>query len=131
MNTAQQPYTATPVTTVDQAAIEFQRVARHVPLTPHRFASRIVTAAHTCTGADDVVLANATGGAFSVSLPDAIDLPGRRFTVVRTNAGANAVTVGAGNVLGGNIALGAQYAYATVQSCLTTAPATYSWVRTS
>ena len=100
-------------------------IGRHPVYTP----SRLVSAATTATAADGVVLADATGGAFTVSLPTDDAYLGRRFTVVRMNGGGNAVTVA--TVLGGNITLGAQYAYATVQYCLTTAPATFTWVRVS
>lgn len=121
---AQQPFIARQD---NDAGAQFQRVQHHLPITPHRYASRIVTAAYTCAESDDAILANATGGAFTVTMPAAASYPGRRYTVVRTNGGGNAVTVAA--VLGGNITLGAQYDRAEVQSCLTTAPATFSWVR--
>jgi NADPH-dependent ferric siderophore reductase len=123
----QQPFTVSAVQQFADAEAALHRAARQLPTTPHRYASRLVSAAHTATPADDAVLADATGGAFTVTLPTASAYPGRRYTVVRVNAGANAVTVA--TVLGGNISLGSQYAYATVQSCLTTVPATFSWVR--
>lgn len=125
----QQPFTASAVAAMPDVDDALRRVQRQGPTTPHRYASRLVSAAHTLTPVDDTVLADATGGAFTVTMPTASSYPGRRYTVVRMNAGANAVTVA--TVLGGNISLAAQYEYATVQSCLTTAPATFSWVRIS
>lgn len=52
------------------------------------------TAAYTLTTVDDIVLGNATGGAFSVTLPTAVGISGREYVVKRINSGANSVTVG-------------------------------------
>ena len=43
---------------------------------------------------DSVILANAAGGAFTVTLPTAVGNTGKIFTVKRTNSGSNNVTVG-------------------------------------
>lgn len=52
-----------------------------------------IAAAYQATVADGFIRANATGGAFSVTLPPAAAQPGCEITVKRLNAGANAVTV--------------------------------------
>ena len=80
------------------------------------------SAAYTVDEADDVVLCNATGGAFDVTLPDAADFKGRRFTIKRLNSGSNAVTVkvavGSGQTIDGasTSVLGTQYLAITVIS---------------
>jgi hypothetical protein len=51
------------------------------------------TAAYTITEGDDVVLADATGGAFSVILPKATLFKGRQFWVKKVDASGNAVTI--------------------------------------
>lgn len=52
------------------------------------------TAAYTVIRTDEVVLADAVGGAFTVTLPTPVSIKGARYTVKRINAGVNAVTVG-------------------------------------
>lgn len=87
-------------------------------------ASSIVskTSAYSIATTDDVVLCNATGGAFDVTLPDADDFKGRRFTIKRLNSGSNAVTlkvaVGSGQTIDGasTSVLGTQYLAITVIS---------------
>ncbi len=55
-----------------------------------------VTAAYTVSGHDRIILADATGGAFTVTLPDATLRKNQQpISVKRMNAGGNAVTVGA------------------------------------
>ena len=77
------------------------------------------TAAYTATDADEVVLANAAGGAFSVGLPTAVGRRGWRFTVKRTSA-SNNVTVdpaGAETIdAAATKILGSQHAFITVIS---------------
>lgn len=51
------------------------------------------TAAFTLTAADDLILADATAGAFTLTLPPAASVAGREFTVKKTDASANAVTL--------------------------------------
>lgn len=70
----------------------------------------------TLLGSEGTVLANATGGAFDVTLPDAADAPNSTITIIRTNGGGNAVTV-VGTVSGAvDPTLGSQYASLTVRS---------------
>lgn len=81
-----------------------------------RASSRTVTVATTATITDDVILANATGGAFTVTLPDPTTVLEAVFTVKRLNGGGNAVTIG-GTVDGTvNPSLGSQYASMTVKA---------------
>lgn len=55
----------------------------------------VVTAATTLTTASgEYVLADSAGGAYAVTLPSAVTVPGLRFTIVKTDAAANTVTVG-------------------------------------
>jgi len=48
----------------------------------------------TLASTSTVVLANATGGSLTVTLPTAVGIAGKVYTVKRTNSGANTVTVG-------------------------------------
>ena len=58
-----------------------------------RQAVRTVTGAVTLTGADQAVAADATAGAFAVTLPLAADAPGKLFVVKKKDASVNAVTL--------------------------------------
>ena len=73
-----------------------------------------VTAAYNVTGKDRLILANATGGAFTVTLPAAsLRRNAQPITVKRTNGGGNAVTIGSasGTIDGAaTTPLAAQYA---------------------
>lgn len=50
-----------------------------------------VTAAYTAMGMDAVILGNATTAAFSVTLPTAVGVTGKTYTLKKTDASANAV----------------------------------------
>lgn len=52
------------------------------------------TGAYTLTVSDSVILADASGGAFTVTLPTAVGITGRRYTIKRISSAANNVTVG-------------------------------------
>jgi hypothetical protein len=53
------------------------------------------TSAYTITQSDDMVVADATSGAFTVTLPNATTVgDGREFTVKKIDSSANAVTIG-------------------------------------
>jgi hypothetical protein len=56
-------------------------------------AIRTVVAAVTLTGADTSVAADATAGAFAVTLPLAAAVPGKIYMVKKKDATANAVTL--------------------------------------
>lgn len=52
------------------------------------------TAAYTITATDSTILADATGGAFTVTLPTAVGITGRLYTVKKIDSSGNVVTVG-------------------------------------
>lgn len=52
------------------------------------------TSAYTATDSDEMIRANASGGAFTVTLPTAASRAGKRFTIKKTDSSANVVTVG-------------------------------------
>jgi hypothetical protein len=52
------------------------------------------TAAYTLTATDSVVTGDATSAAFTVTLPTAVGITGRIYTVKKIDSSANAVTVG-------------------------------------
>lgn len=56
---------------------------------------RTVTTTVTLDDTDSVVLANATGGAFTVNLPTAASIDGRQFTIKKIDGNPNTVTVDA------------------------------------
>lgn len=78
------------------------------------------TTTYTLTATDEVVYADATGGAFTVSLPTAGSKSGQTYTIKRANSGANNVTVGttSSQTIDGSTTyvLSAQYKYVTVVS---------------
>lgn len=92
--------------------IEFGNVQR----AQARASACTVTSATTATTDDGLILANATGGAFTVTLPNPTTARNTSITIKRLNAGGNAVTVG-GTVDGTlNRTLTSQYATMTVWS---------------
>jgi len=78
------------------------------------------SAAYTITATDSVVTANATGGAFNITLPTAIGVSGRQYTIKKTDASSNAVTVATtgAQVIDGSttLSLATQYQFVTVVS---------------
>lgn len=78
------------------------------------------TTAYTLTATDSVILANATTAAFTCTLPTAVGITGRQYTIKRINSGANNVTVGcsASQVIDGAATktLGSQWSTLTVVS---------------
>jgi len=77
-----------------------------------KFATK--TAAYTITAKDKYIYANASGGAFNVTLPTADNgLRGQEFCIKKIDSSANAVTV-VGSIEGGNVTLSAQYNYVRV-----------------
>jgi len=80
-----------------------------------------VTTAYTVTGRDQLILANASSGAFAVSLPSVASVPaGYKYTIVKTDSSANIVTIAtsSGQTINGVATqlLGSQYAKMTVIS---------------
>lgn len=78
------------------------------------------TGAYTLTATDAIITADATGGAFNVTLPTAASITGRQYTIKRINTGANAVTVNttSSQTIDGatTYSLSAQYKYVSVVS---------------
>jgi hypothetical protein len=78
------------------------------------------TGAYTATATDSTLLGDTTGGAFSITLPSAASITGRVYTIKRTSAGSNNLTVAttSSQTIDGSTTyvLGSQYKYVTVQS---------------
>ena len=79
-----------------------------------------VTAAYTIQPQDDTISADATSAPITVTLPNAAQVPGAKFTLTRINGGGNAVTLAttlAQTISGAaSIVLSAQWSSKTVQS---------------
>lgn len=71
--------------------------------------SRTVTGAVTVKGADCILLADATAGAFTVTFPPAVQMQFAYITVKKIDASANAVTLGATIDGAANPTLATQY----------------------
>lgn len=91
---------------------EFQSVARALP--PSRIA--VVRAAYTADETDWLILADGTAAAFAVTLPAASRVQGMAVTVKKTDASANAITIGATVDGAANPTLATQYKAMTVVS---------------
>lgn len=78
------------------------------------------TTAYTATASVTVILCNATTAAFTVTLPTAVSVAGRQYTIKKTDSSANAVTVGttSSQTIDGSAtySLPAQYNFVTVVS---------------
>jgi hypothetical protein len=78
------------------------------------------TSAYTATISDHTILCDATSAAFTISLPTAAGITGRRYTIKKTDASANAITVdpaGSETIDGAATkSLSAQWDWLTVQS---------------
>jgi hypothetical protein len=78
------------------------------------------TGAYTIGAADSTILADGTGGAFTVTLPTAVGIAGRQYTIKRINAGSNNITVSStsSQTFDGATTktLGAQFSAITAQS---------------
>jgi hypothetical protein len=78
------------------------------------------TAAYILTTTDSVILADATTAAFTCTLPTAVGITGRQYTIKRINSGANNVTVGmtSGQTIDGATTktVGAQWAFLSSES---------------
>lgn len=92
------------------------------PKTPLDVAGSVATktAAYTLTATDSIILADATTAAFQVTLPTAVGITGRQYTIKRINSGANNVSVGTtrGQTIDGvsTKTLGAQWSAVSVVS---------------
>lgn len=76
---------------------------------------RTVTSNYSATITDDVINANAVGGAITVTLPPVTSTKGKVFTVRKTDSTLNAVTVSP-NVNGASQSLVSQYDTTTITS---------------
>jgi hypothetical protein len=80
---------------------------------------RETTASLTLGAQDEIVYADATGGAITITLPDARRFWGYEYTIKRLNAGANLVTIDGDGALidgGATFPIGTQYEAITVSS---------------
>jgi hypothetical protein len=78
------------------------------------------TAAYTLSEDDSVLLANATNGPFTLTLPTAVGIAGRQYTIKKIDSASNAVTIGttSSETIDGaaTLVLTSQWAYQTVVS---------------
>lgn len=79
-------------------------------LNGYSVARRSVSASGSITSADVVVLASASGGVVSLSLPVASTVPGQQFTIKKTDSSANNVVVSSTELIDGS-----NYAHLTNQ----------------
>lgn len=102
---------------LQNGTVPFRKVVIAGPLATALVATAV---AYTVLVTDSTVLADATGGAFNVTLPTAIGIKGRQYVVKRMNGGGNNVTIACtgGQTIDGaaTVVLAAQYDRATVQS---------------
>lgn len=78
------------------------------------YPQQAITASYDALNYDEVIFADATSGAITVTLPKGAS--GQRFSVIKIDSSANAVTVtGAENINGGNVSLSSQYDKTMVQ----------------
>jgi NDP-sugar pyrophosphorylase family protein len=78
------------------------------------------TSAYTILTSDEIIAADASSSAFTVTLPTAVGVAGQTYTIKRINTGSNAVTVGttSSQTIDGatTYALSIQYKYVKVVS---------------
>ena len=106
--------------------IEFANVQRAMI----RASSITVTSAYTARITDGLILADATGGAFTVTLPDPATVHDMVVTIKRINGGGNNVTIGGTTDGTLNRTLSSQYATMTVWADISANPAG-AWYRIS
>src|SRR5687768_13337624 len=53
------------------------------------------TSAYTATSSDEVLTADSSGGAFTITLPTAVGISGRKYVIKKTDSSFNAVTIDA------------------------------------
>lgn len=78
--------------------------------------SKTVTTTYTASPSDDVLFCDASGGAFTVTLPDPTRVRNMRITIKKIDASGNAITIGATVDGGASPTVAAQYDTVTVQS---------------
>lgn len=77
-------YAASAAGTPRAQAIDIGRLHRSV---------KAITATYTAMVVDDTLLCDASGGAFTVTLPDVADAKGHTLNIKKTDSSANAVTI--------------------------------------
>lgn len=83
----------------------------------NRLRIRSITASYTATRLDDMILANSTSGAITITLPNVLDAVNKLITIKRTNAGSNAITISGGTIDGvSSKVLSFQYDYVRLLS---------------
>lgn len=85
-------------TTLTTANFDYNKIDR-----PRRRLNKIktITASETLSVLDEVIEVNATGGAVTVTLPNVFSARARKYTVVKIDSSANAVTVASGDLISG------------------------------
>lgn len=100
------------------------QIPQYLPVTV-----KAVTTAYQVTGFDRVITADATGGAFTVTLPSAVGRHGQQaITVKRVNGGGNAVTIASG---GGTIDGATTQSLASQWAMMSFASDGKNWIRVS
>ena len=82
-------------------------------------ATTAVDATYTILSTDDTVIGDASSLAFTATLPTAVGIPGKRYTIKRISASNNVTLAGDGSETidgAATKALTTQYAFLTVQS---------------
>lgn len=97
---------------------DFNKVLADLQVLGGTVASKTTT--YTATDADGVILCNATSAAFTVTLPTAVGRTGKRYSLIKTDSSANAITVdpsGAETINGDTtVSLATQYATLAIVS---------------
>lgn len=115
MIAARVPYTPPPLGqqyNSSQIRTALGALARSVP--PQT--TREAVAATTVDVMDDLIVCDATGGAFTVTLPPADQVQFLKVSIKRINGGGNAVTIGGTVDASVNPTLASQWSAITVQS---------------
>src|SRR5712692_4709899 len=75
-----------------------------------------VTGTYTVLSSDTVILADATSGAFTTTLPTAAGISGKSYTVLKSDSSSNTVTVGttSGQLISGQSSFSLPYQYSVV-----------------
>jgi len=78
---------------IDQGAFSYEDLIGQRRENAPRTKPKVVTSAYSVGPKDDLILADATAGAITVTLETAVGADGRRHTVKKIDASGNAVTV--------------------------------------
>lgn len=112
INPDQRVIAGTPPSPFLATNLEYKREGTEIVVT--------VTATYTARAVDEIVLANATSAAFTVNLPTAVGIKGKKLTIKKIDSSGNAVTLdpNASQTIDGasTVALSTQWAYKTLVS---------------